>query len=147
MQQAFKGNCLCGDVQFSVRPPSLFCAHCHCGYCRSAHGAAFVTWVGAANERFEQSDPNGRLVWYRSSEQSRRGFCGRCGTTLFFASDLAPGEIHVARALIQGDIDRAPEANAFYDHRIHWVEVAGDLPAYDSDGPELTKYQSIASLD
>lgn len=143
MQQPFKGACMCGDVQFSIQPPSLFCAHCHCSYCRSAHGAAFVTWVGAADERFELNDPEGRLVWYQSSKQSRRGFCAQCGTTLFFASDLAPGEMHVARALIKGDIDRAPEANAFHDQRIHWVDIAGELTTYNSAGPELTHYQSI----
>ncbi|MBL6953194.1 MAG: GFA family protein [Alphaproteobacteria bacterium] len=147
MLQPFKGSCLCGSVQFSVQPPSLFCCHCHCGYCRSAHGAAFVTWVGAADDRFELNDPDGRLLWYQSSKQSRRGFCTQCGTTLFFASDLAPGEIHVARALIKGDIDRAPAANVFHDQRVHWLEVTGDLAVYNSDGPELAHYQSVKPTD
>ncbi len=147
MPLSFNGTCLCGDIQFSLQPPSLFCAHCHCGYCRSAHGAAFVTWVGAANDRFGLNDPDGRLIWFQSSKQSRRGFCARCGTTMFFASDLAPGETHVARALIEGDIDRLPEANAFHDQRVHWVEVPGDLASYHSGGPELSRYQSIKPRD
>ena len=33
----------------------------------------------------------------QSSQQSRRGFCPTCGTTLFFASTLCPGEMHIAR--------------------------------------------------
>ena len=143
MQQPFEGACLCGAVHFSIHPPSLFCCHCHCRYCREAHGAAFVTWVGAADERFELDDPQGRLQWYQSSKQSRRGFCSHCGTTLFFASELAPGEIHAARALIGGEIDRQPEANVFHDLRVHWVEVAGDLASYTSDGPELAHYQKV----
>ncbi len=146
MGQSFEGACLCGGVTFSIRSPSLFCCHCHCHYCRGAHGAAFVTWVGAADERFELHDPDGRLVWYQSSKQSRRGFCGQCGSTLFFASELAPGEIHVARALIKGEIDRAPDANVFHDQRVHWTEVAGGLKSYNGDGPELKKYQAIKPL-
>jgi len=49
-------------MRFNIQPPNLFCAHCHCGYCRLAHGAAFVAWVGAADEQFELNDPGGRLV-------------------------------------------------------------------------------------
>ena len=147
MAQPFEGACLCGSVSFRVQPPSLFCAHCHCTYCQTAHGAAFITWVGVAEERFELDDPDGRLVWHQSSEQSRRGFCSHCGTTLFFASALAPGEIHVARALIQGEIDRDPQANAFYDQKVHWVEISDDLASYDSRGPELEKYQAIKARD
>ncbi len=147
MVQPFEGACLCGSVKFSVQPPSLFCAHCHCSYCQAAHGAAFVTWVGAAEERFQLDDPGDRLVWHQSSEQSRRGFCGQCGSTLFFASDLAPGEIHIARALIKGEIDRAPEAHAFHDQRAHWVDLPDDLARYDSNGPELQNYKAIKPLD
>ena len=143
MADTFQVACLCGDVRFKLVPPSLFCAYCHCDYCR----AAFVTWVGASEERFELDDPNGRLIWHPSSKQSRRGFCGQCGSTLFFASDLAPGEIHVARALIRGEIDRLPEANAFHDQRVHWVEISGDLANYDSDGPELNHYRDIKTMD
>ena len=48
----FEGRCLCGGVRFAVAPPTLFFAHCHCRWCREAHGAAFVSWVGVAEERF-----------------------------------------------------------------------------------------------
>lgn len=147
MQQNFPGACLCGAVSFTIQAPSLFCCHCHCRYCRLAHGAAFVTWVGAAQERFELIDPEGRLAWYQSSKQSRRGFCSQCGSTMFFASELAPGEIHVARALIPGEIDRAPQANTFHDQRIPWAELAGDLAAYDSNGPELAHYREVKPAD
>ncbi|MDP6830975.1 MAG: GFA family protein [Alphaproteobacteria bacterium] len=147
MAHSYEGACLCGGVSFRVQPPSLFCAHCHCTYCQAAHGAAFVTWVGVAEERFELDDPEGRLVWHQSSEQSRRGFCSHCGTTLFFASTMAPGEIHVARALIQGEIDLAPQANAFHDQRVHWVNIEGDLTTFDSTGPELERYRVIKARD
>ncbi len=98
----FEGRCLCGAVKFSITAPTLFFAHCHCHYCREAHGAAFVSWVGAAEERFRLLPGSREPRWYQSSQQSRRGFCENCGTTLFFASTLCPGEIHVTRASIPG---------------------------------------------
>ena len=96
----FEGRCLCGAVGFAIAPPTLFFAHCHCRDRREAHGAAFVSWVGSAEERFRFLPGSAEPRWYASSQQSRRGFCPTCGTTLFFASTLCPGEIHVVRTAI-----------------------------------------------
>lgn len=139
----FEGQCLCGAVRFAIAPPTLFCAHCHCRFCRSAHGAAIVTWVGANEDRFSFLAGEELVRWYQSSPQSRRGFCSTCGSSMFYTSTLSPGEIHVARALIPGDVDRAPQAHVFYDHRQAWLECADDLPKVDSSSQILEKYREI----
>ncbi len=140
---AFTGRCLCGAIRFEVVPPTLFFAHCHCAYCREAHGAAFVSWVGAAEERFRWLDGSAQPRWYQSSRQSRRGFCGDCGTTLFFASTLCPGEIHVTRPALQGPIDREPQCHVFYDQHADWIAVDDTLPRYSTDDPGLAKFRSV----
>jgi hypothetical protein len=139
----FAGSCLCGAVRFEIEPPTLFCAHCHCRFCRRAHGAAFVTWVGAAEDRFACTSGEDQVRWHQSTEQSRRGFCSTCGTTLFYTSILSPGEVHVARACIDGDIDREPKAHVFYDQRVPWGGLDEELPTYDGDHPVLAKYKAV----
>ncbi len=139
----FEGHCMCGAVKFAVTPPSLFFGHCHCHYCQQAHGAAFVSWVGAAEERFRLLARSDEPRWYQSSLQSRRGFCANCGTTLFFASTLCPGEIHVTRTSIQGPIDREPQCHVFYDQHAEWIEVGDSLPRYTSEEPGLAKYKTV----
>ena len=141
--EPFDGQCLCGAVRFAITPPSLFCVHCHCRFCRAAHGAAFVTWVGAREERFAITTGEDAVRWYQSSPQSRRGFCSVCGTTMLYVSTLSPGEVHVARALIPGEIDRAPQAHVFFDHHPAWVDCRDDLPKIDSSNPKLAKYTSV----
>lgn len=139
----FEGRCLCGAVRFAITPPTLFFAHCHCRYCRDAHGAAFVSWVGSAEARFRYLSGSAEPKWYQSSQQSRRGFCGNCGTTLFFASTICPGEIHVARPAIPGPIDREPQCHVFYDQHADWIEVGDALPRYTSEEPGLQKYRVV----
>jgi len=138
-----EGRCLCRGIRFAVRLPTLFVAHCHCRWCREAHGAAYVTWVGVAEERFELQQGADLLHWYESTAQSRRGFCSRCGTTLFFASALAPGEIHVTRASLAGTLDRSPQLHCFFDQHAEWASVGDDLPRYDSDDAGLAKYRVV----
>jgi len=139
----YTGHCLCEAVRFTLTAPTLFCAHCHCRFCRSAHGAAFVTWVGAADDRFAYDTGEDKVAWYDSSEQSRRGFCSVCGTTLFYTSTVSPGEIHVARVLLDGEIDREPQAHVFHDQRVAWFRCTDGLPKIDADAPVLEKYRNI----
>ena len=121
------GGCLCGQIRFAAALPSLWCAHCHCTLCQRAHGAAFVTWVGFPADRVAL-DPAATLRWYPSTPSAERGFCGTCGTTLFFRSERWDGELHIARACVEGPLDRAPQAHVFYATHVHWLDVADDLP-------------------
>jgi hypothetical protein len=94
--------------------------------CRGAHGAAVVTWFGVSSENFRLASGS-ELKWHRSSAGARRGFCGRCGSPLFFEGERWPGEVHIARASVPGPIDREPSAHVFYDVRVGWLEVHDEL--------------------
>ncbi len=133
---SIEGGCLCGDIGFRATLPSLWVAHCHCTQCRRAHGAAFVTWVGMAATGCTIDDSQHRLRWYASSPGAERGFCSRCGAMLFFRSERWAGELHIARAQIDSDIDRAPQSHEFWDTHVDWVRLdAGDgLPRKSDPG-------------
>lgn len=140
----FAGRCLCGAVRFVAAGPSLFCGHCHCRYCREAHGAAFVTWIGFPQAAVRLTGDADALRWYASSPQSRRGFCARCGSTIFYESTVVPGETHVARACIPGAVDRRPEFHSFFDHKVDWVTVDDELPKLTSEDPLLAGFTTVA---
>ena len=121
------GSCLCGAVAFSAPLPARWVAHCHCTRCQRAHGAAFVTWAGFAADLVALTDPQQQLRWHAHGE-ARRGFCGRCGSPMFFQSSHYPGELHIARALIQSPMDQAPQCHAFFSTHVHWATLAEPLP-------------------
>lgn len=123
----FRGACLCGDVQFEYQSPSLWCAHCHCTLCQRAHGAPVVTWVGVAQQQFVLTTDEA-LRWYRSSVDSERGFCSRCGSTLFFRSERWPGEIHIVRTNMNDDIDAMPSVHVHCESQPHWFTFDDSLP-------------------
>jgi hypothetical protein len=122
-----KGGCLCGKVLFEAHLPSMWCAHCHCSQCRKAHGAGYVTWVGFESDRFKLNTGSDQLKWYASSPGARRGFCTACGSTLFFEAERWPGETHVALGCIDGEIDRQPQANSFFDAHVDWMPIDNTL--------------------
>ena len=59
--------------------------HCHCVQCRKNSGH-FWAATSASNDRITITGEDA-LVWYRSSETVQRGFCGRCGSSLFYRPD------------------------------------------------------------
>jgi hypothetical protein len=129
--ESVTGACLCGELRYRVRLPARWVAHCHCSYCRRAHGAAFVTWVGLAREDFEllQADS---LCWYASSTEARRGFCARCGATCLFESGHWPDETHVTLASLDSAAGLEPQAHAYWSSRASWTAAQDDgLPRVD----------------
>lgn len=122
------GKCLCGAVAFLMEFPSKWIAHCHCTMCQRAHGAAFVTWVSVNQVQVVIDDPETQLHWYNSSPEAQRGFCSRCGSSLFFRSSQWPGELHIVRANFTVPLDREPQVHGFYDTHVPWFAVNDSLP-------------------
>ena len=123
-----QGSCFCGNVKFSVEAPTLFCAHCHCSMCRRSHGAGFVTWFGVPYEQLSILSGERSLVHFQSSSHGRRGFCGRCGSTLFCESEKHPERIDIVLANMHNAIDRKPEFHVYFDDRAEWTKVGDGLP-------------------
>jgi hypothetical protein len=79
------GRCLCGAVRYQVGGPLRDVLLCHCVECRrwTGHLGAFTS------TRVEHLTISGEsaLRWIdspHSDRSARRGFCGECGSSLFW---------------------------------------------------------------
>lgn len=137
------GRCLCGTVRLELRGPLDFVAHCHCGSCRRAHAAAYVTWTSVPRERFSIPSGEPELRWYRSSPTIEWGFCGRCGTSMLYRAEAAghpeaprPGAMYVAVGCLEDVEGIAPGAHVSFEEHAPWADVSADLPRYRGKGDE-----------
>ncbi len=77
-----KGSCLCGGVTFEIIGDLRPVVACHCGQCRKTSGHFWAaTQVNDEDLRLTHDET---LEWYQSSETAERGFCRRCGSSLFW---------------------------------------------------------------
>jgi len=129
--QAVNGSCFCGAIGFTARLPSKWCAHCHCSMCRKSHGAGYVTWVGFEAGQVSITRGADQLNWFDSSPGAQRGFCKTCGSRLFFRSERWAGALHIALGCMDGDIDRRPQANVFFDTHVDWMPIDATLKRVD----------------
>lgn len=128
------GSCLCGALRYTVTgPPATVCI-CHCTICRRSVGAAAVAWASFPRAAFALE---GAASWYRSSAHARRGFCGACGTSLFFETEHHPGEIDVTVASLH-EADRVvPRYHIWTPNKLAWEHIGDGLPRYREDGGSM----------
>lgn len=122
-----KGSCLCGAVAFEVTgdlgPPDA----CHCVQCRKHSGHYFAS----ANV------PRAALVitgqdsvsWYASSAKARRGFCSRCGSSLFW-DPLERDWIAIAMGAFDTPTSTHLEKHIFVAEKGDYYEITDNLPQY-----------------
>jgi len=97
------GGCLCGAVRYHIAGPLRPVVMCHCSQCRRQTG--HVMAATAARRTDFQLLASSELKWYDSSPTARRGFCGRCGSTLFWEASgrdyisIAAGTLDDSRGL------------------------------------------------
>ncbi|MCW8328734.1 GFA family protein [Photobacterium sp. SDRW27] len=77
-----KGSCLCGAVKFEFTGDLETSDACHCNQCRKWTGH----FLASAEVPRDSLSIDGveKVSWYHSSEKVRRGFCAKCGSSLFF---------------------------------------------------------------
>jgi hypothetical protein len=79
------GQCLCGAVRYEVRGPLRDVLLCHCVECRRWSGHAFAATSARRDDLVLLAAASLRWVESPESESSaRRGFCGECGSSLFW---------------------------------------------------------------
>ncbi|SHI07589.1 GFA family protein [Marivita hallyeonensis] len=121
-----RGHCLCGACAFTLTGPHNWVGHCHCESCRRATASAMTTWIGQENGRWQMTGAT--LRSHQSSPGVERGFCGTCGSPLYFRTDRYPNETHFYAALLETPDAVVPEAQYHADERVAWVHLAGALP-------------------
>ena len=82
------GRCLCGAVTFKIKGELRQVLVCHCSQCRRSSGHQWA--ATAAPVEAIEIDCQNTLSWYRSSSKAKRGFCRRCGSSLFWQEDGSP---------------------------------------------------------
>ena len=115
------GGCLCGDVRFRLNGAPYEVDYCHCHSCRRHTGAPVSAFADCKAGDVTKGAP----TLYESSSGVQRGFCARCGSTLSYASDSLPGEIHIHIGALDRPEDFPPHGKpTFPEERVPWFRIS-----------------------
>jgi hypothetical protein len=125
MTDTLSASCHCGKVHITLPASAAGVLACHCGDCRKMHGNfnAFV----AAPRAYLTVTGEEALVWYQSSPDSRRGFCGTCGARVV-KEITAAGRWLVSAGLIDGPSGRRIVRNLWEQSKPDWYDLPEVAP-------------------
>jgi hypothetical protein len=105
------GCCLCGAVTVTaVVPAEPGLTVCHCDMCRRHTSGMFI---GLAPEQ-DSLVVEGPAKSFRSSDWAERGFCGTCGSTLWYGT-VHDGARYLAAGLFEDAGGGRPAIEYFTD--------------------------------
>ena len=131
------GECLCGAVKFEVSFDAPKYNICHCSMCRKWSAGPFMSVHCSGKIGYtEQSG----LAWYRASKWAERGFCSKCGTSLFwrFAED------HDAMLIVS--VEALDDVSELKLEQHIYTDAQPDRYQFADDAPRLTEAEFLASL-
>lgn len=131
------GACACGLVKFSANLPEAKFHICHCSICRKhSGGPQMATLVNEA----PMLSSDGTLVWYKSSDWAERGFCGTCGTNLFWRlADEPDAMTGISIEVLDNVDDLELSQHIFIDEKSKHYD-------FKDDCPRLTGAEVIAEM-
>lgn len=137
MSETYSGKCLCGSVKFRIEGPIDHMDACHCKMCQRWTGGPFIgADISHSNVAFESDDD---LVWFDSSDWAKRGFCGKCGSSLFYRLKDTPD----FWAINAGALDTPPEMSVGKEI---FIDEKPSIYALSGDHPRLTGAEFMAML-
>lgn len=125
------GQCLCGEISYSIDTPPAMNGVCHCKNCQRQAGSAFSTLAGVpVNELHVSGEPKLYLDPDTASGNSvQRFFCGTCGSPIYSAVQSSPDMVFLKTGTLDDNSAFQPQFHVWCDTKQPWVEIAEGVPA------------------
>ncbi len=117
------GGCLCGSVTYTVSGPLRPVVNCHCVQCRKTSGH----YVAATAAPPENVAIEGEVTWFQSSDTAKRGFCGKCGSSLFWDGGK---HLSIHAGTLDGDSGLQSRTHIYVADKGDYYDISDDLQQF-----------------
>ena len=126
---AISGRCECGGVRYRIEGEVRDVFDCHCSRCRRFTGHHMA--ATSASVADVDIDDDGSLRWHAPDPTVEYGFCGTCGSSLFWRTPARPERMSITA----GTID---PPTGLRTSVAWWMAEHGD---YHSPEPNLVEHR------
>lgn len=127
-----EGSCLCGAISFKVEGDLAAPDACHCTQCRKLSGHLFASTDVPRSRLTVRGEEHVR--WYQSSAKARRGFCGICGSSLFW-DPVGRDWTGVAMGALDGATGTHLHVHIFVAEKGDYYQIADDVEQFERVPP------------
>lgn len=127
---SLSGKCLCESITYEISGPARDIVNCHCSRCRR-HTGHFMAATQASAEEIEIEGET--LRWYNPTDEVQYGFCGNCGSTLFWRTTRRPDVISIAAGTLTPPTGLRTVAAIYTDYSSDYHPFDPEVPTYPED--------------
>ena len=125
---SLKASCLCGGIKLRTQGYHRNVQNCHCIQCMKTHGHhAAYTNVEERNVKFLKKRT---LKWFKSSKRAKRGFCNKCGASLFFKI-IGTKTISIAAGMFNRQVKLKTAMNIFVKGKSDYYKLDSSMPKFN----------------
>ncbi len=130
-----KGQCLCGEIEFTADELPGMVFNCHCHRCQKSHGAAYSTQVLCRPETLQLQKGKGQLKEFMAPT-AIRAFCNNCGSRLMNYSPDKESYLSVSLGVIIESSQFAPIGECYVEQKQEHTRLNCNIPHFEKL-PEL----------
>ena len=121
-------SCLCGGIKLKTQGYHRNVQNCHCIQCMKTHGhhAAYTN----VEERDVKFLKKRTLKWFKSSKRTKRGFCNKCGASLFFKI-IGNKTISIAAGMFNRPVKLKTSMNIFVKGKSDYYKLDSSMPKFN----------------
>lgn len=128
---SLSGACLCESITYEITGEARQVVNCHCSRCRR-HTGHFMAATSTDADALEIRGDS--LRWY-STADVEYGFCGDCGSTLFWRTSRRPDRVSIAAGTLTPPTGLETTAAIYTDYASDYHGFDEDVPTYPEDRP------------
>jgi len=120
-------SCLCNGIKLKSKGKFRHVKNCHCLQCMKTHGN-FASYTSTL-ERDIIFLSKKTLKWYKSSKNAKRGFCSKCGASVFFKF-LKSDSISISAGMLKNPTRLKTKANIFTHGKLDYYKLDNSLDKF-----------------
>ena len=129
MQNLYKiAMCLCGGVKFKTKGKLRHVINCHCSQCMKTHGN-YASYTSCKDKNIKFLNKK-NLRWYRSSQKAKRGFCNKCGASIFYKRNNS-NQTSISAGMFLNPTKLNTKMNIFTKGKLDYYLLGTKIKKYD----------------
>ena len=123
-------SCLCKGVVISIKGQLRSVINCHCIQCAKTHGN-FAAYTSVLDENIIYKCKK-TLRWFNSSAKASRGFCNKCGSSVFYKKNGSK-EISLSAGLLQKPTNLKTISHIFLQNKRDYYRITDKLAKFKKE--------------
>ncbi len=121
-------SCLCGSIKIKTKGYHRNVSNCHCIQCRKTHGI-YGAYSNVKDKDIKFINKK-NLSWFKSSRNAKRGFCKKCGASIFFKIKDSDN-ISIAAGMFDKPTKLKTMRNIFVRTKSDFYKITDKLPKFN----------------